>query len=161
MATDHQLREFRHEDLNSLRELIHATIDCCYSGVYPAKAVEFFKEYHSEQHILEDAEKGYTILLEIDGTIIGTGTLLGANIRRVFVHPSWQHKGFGKLIMRILEERAAEEGISVLDLSSSLVSKQFYDSQGYVTEKKDSFPVGNGQKLVYYAMVKKLADATR
>ena len=152
------MREFGRDDLQAVKRLIHKTIDISYHEVYPEEAIECFKDYHSEKHILNDARDGYTIILQANGKIIGTGTLLGTNIRRVFIDPSYQHKGFGKLVMYQLEERAAREEICVLDLSSSLVSKRLYDSLGYVTKKRDYIQVRNGQKLVYYAMVKTLND---
>lgn len=158
MKRDVKIREFRREDLEAVKRLIYNTIEVSYHDVYPEKAIEHFKEHHSEEHILNDARDGYTIILECNGKIIGTGTLLGTNIRRVFIDPSYQHKGFGKLIMRKLEEQSLAKGIVILDLDSSLIAKRFYDSLGYVTQEKRYTPVGNNQKLIYYAMVKKLDD---
>ena len=155
---EHQVRRFADGDVDDVKLLVYQTIHACYPAAYPKEAIELFKQYHSEQHILQNARDGYTIVLEAHGNIIGTGTLLGTNVRRVFVHPRFQRKGFGKLIMRKLEERAAGQGIGVLDLSSSLVSKRFYDDLGYVTEKQDYIPVANGKRLIYYAMVKTLND---
>ncbi len=149
------LREFRREDLQAVKRLIQKTIDISYHDVYPEEAIEYFKDYHSEEPILSDARDGYTIVLEFYEKIIGTGTLLYANIRRVFIDPSYQHKGFEKLVMHKLEERALAKGISTLDLSASLVSKRFYDSLGYVTQKGDYIPVRNNQQLIYHAMIKK------
>jgi len=160
MIRNIKLREFTREDLETVKRLIYKTIEVSYSDVYPEEAIEYFKYYHSEEPILSDARDGYTIVLEFYEKIIGTGTLLCANIRRVFIDPSYQHKGFGKLVMHKLEERALAKGISTLDLSASLVSKRFYDSLGYVTQKEDYIPVMNEQKLSYYAMVKKLDNNT-
>ena len=136
--------------------MIHTTIDISYPEAYPKGAIEFFKNYHSKEHIFNDAANGYTIVLESDGKIIGTGTLSGTNVRRVFIDPSYQRKGLGKLVMYELEKRALAKEITTLDLEASLVSKQFWDSLGYVTRKKDYIPVRNGQKLWYYKMVKEL-----
>ena len=160
MIRNIKIREFRREDLEAVKKLIYKTIEVSYSDVYPEEAIEYFKGHHSEEHILSDARDGYAIILECNGKIIGTGTLLGTNIRCVFIDPSWQHKGFGKLVMHKLEERALAKGISILNLSASLVSKRFYDSLGYVTQKEDYIPVRNKQKLSYYTMVKKLNDNT-
>lgn len=155
MIRNIKLREFTREDLETVKRLIYKTIDISYHEVYPEEAIEYFKDYHSEEHILNDARVGYTIILDFSEKIIGTGTLLGMNIRRVFIDPSYQRRGFGKLVMHKLEEQAFANGISILDLSASLVSKRFYDSLGYVTQKGDYIPVRNKQKLSYYAMVKK------
>ena len=160
MIRNIKLRDFTREDLETVKRLIYKTIEVSYSDVYPEEAIEYFKDYHSGEHILNDAREGSTIILDFSGKIIGTGTLLGTNIRRVFIDPSYQHRGFGKLVMHKLEEQAFANGISILDLSASLVSKRFYDSLGYITQKEDYIPVRNKQKLIYYAVVKKLNENT-
>ena len=92
MIRNIKLREFTREDLETVKRLIYKTIEVSYSDVYPEEAIEYFKDYHSEEHILSDARDGYTIILESNGKIIGTGTLLGTNIRRVFIDLSYQHR---------------------------------------------------------------------
>lgn len=160
MKRNIKLREFRRDDLEALKSLIYKTVEVSYADVYPDEAIAYFKDYHSEENILSDAREGYIVILELNEKIIGTGTLLDTNIRRVFIDPSYQQKGFGKLVMHKLEERALEKGISILDLSASLVAKRFYDSLGYITQKEDYIPLENNQKLHYYEMIKKLNDNT-
>lgn len=41
------LRGFRDSDAAAVHALIYRTIDECYSGVYPPRAVEYFKRFHS------------------------------------------------------------------------------------------------------------------
>ncbi len=149
-------RRFVREDLEEVKRLIDRTIDLSYMGVYPAEAIDFFKEYHSKEHILDDAEKGYSIVVILDKRIVGTGTLFETNIRRVFVDPLMQRRGIGKGIMGDLEGQAKERGIETVDLASSLVSKSFYDSLDYVCEEQTCIPLENGQRLVYYRMSKRL-----
>lgn len=158
MPRDVELREFREQDLRAVKELVDRTIDSSYSDVYPDEAIAFFKQYHSEAHILDDAKSGCTVIVECNGEIVGTGTLAGTTIGRVFVAPSHQGRGLGKLIMRRLEERARAEAIGTVDLSASLVAKLFYDSLGYTTKEEASIPLENDQELRYYAMVKGLGS---
>ena len=151
---EYNVRDFAAEDLDEVRRLVCGTIDACYRDVYPPEAIDYFKEYHSQAHILEDAAEGYTVVVEADRRIIGTGTLLAASVRRVFVDPACQHQGFGNLIMRILEQRAAAEGVRAIALSSSITAKRFYDRLGYAAEGEDLLPVQGDERLVYYPMVK-------
>jgi GNAT superfamily N-acetyltransferase len=132
------------------------TIDASYSGVYPEEAIAFFKKYHSAEHILKDAESGYTLIFEDRDTIIGTGTLAGTNVRRFFIAPEQHHKGIGKYIALALEKKALIDGKSILDLESSLVAVEFWKTLGYIVEKEDYIPIGNGERLNYFRMVKKL-----
>ena len=62
--------------------------------------------------------KGDTIVLQKDGQLIGTGTVLGNEIKRVFIDPAFQKHGFGKLIMRNLEAKAHAQGIKLVTLDA-------------------------------------------
>lgn len=153
---DITIRKFKSSDLGTVRDLIRDTVDVCYSDIYPEEAVRFFKDWHCDGNILKDAKEGYTIVLEKDGRIIGTGTIVGDEIRRVFVEPVFQKHGFGRLLMQKLEKRALSVDISVVELAASLPSKEFYDSLGYVTLEKTFLEVENGKRLDYYKMQKPL-----
>lgn len=150
------LRDFRRSDTVCLRELIYLTIDACYSDVYPPRAVEFFKDFHRAEKILERAEKGQTVVLEIGDKAIGTGTLLGNTILGMFVHPDFQHRGYGKNLMAELETRAEACGCTELELSVSLPSREFYQRLGYRILQKRSLDVGGGQTLDYWDARKSL-----
>jgi GNAT superfamily N-acetyltransferase len=149
------IRKFRCGDLADVKRLIDRTIGISYPGMYPQEAIDYFLSYHTAEHILEDAERGCTLVLETD-QITGTGTLLGSTIKRVFVNPSCHRRGFGTLLMQALENEALCRGIGKVDLSASLPSKLFYDTLGYGTECEAYIPVQNGKHLKYYEMVKDL-----
>ena len=156
MMQDVELREFRRQDLEAAKSLIDETIKASYS-IYPEEVIEHWTEdHHSREHISSRARDGYTIVLEYKGRIIGTGTLLGRSIQGVFIHPSHQRRGFGKLIMHKLEKQAMADGIGTLELTSTLVSKQFYDSLGYATLREDHFSAGAKQEFRYYRMMKRI-----
>jgi len=154
MIEDIQIREFKREDLRFVKHLINETIDISYAGVYPEEANELFKEHHSEENILNDAETGYTIIIEFDGMIIGTGTLVGTNVRRVFIDPPYQYRGVGKSIIHELEEYALRQDITDLELYATPVSKQFWSSRGFILQEEVQIPLENNQKLSYYKMIK-------
>ncbi len=149
-------RAFRKADLVGLKALIDRTIDVCYVDWYCAEAVQFFKDYHNEQMILRDAAEGFTIVLDRGGQILGTGTLVDDEIKRVFIDPAFQKQGWGCVLMRHLEHRAASSSIKVVKLDASLPAKAFYDKRGYVTTEKTFLAVGNGRRLDFFRMRKAL-----
>lgn len=159
MVRDIQIRRFNKEDLQSVYQLIQNTIDISYQEAYPKGAVEFFKNYHSEEQILNDAAAGYTLVAESNDEIVGTGTLCGTHIQRVFVSPLHQHRGIGKTIVQGLERKASVEKPTILYLEASLVSRQFWESLGYVIQKEDYIPVEKDQELHYYNMKKSLNNS--
>jgi GNAT superfamily N-acetyltransferase len=150
------IREFQKADLPALRTLVRKTIATCYPGHYGAEAVRFFIDYHSEEAILRDAHEGRTVILDKAGRILGTGTLVGEEIKRVFVDPTFQKQGFGRWIMRQLEEAAAEQGTRIVKLDASLPAKTFYDRLGYLTVEPAFLPVENGRRLDFFKMEKAL-----
>jgi ribosomal protein S18 acetylase RimI-like enzyme len=59
----------------------------------------------------------------------------GAEIKRMRVHPDWQRRGFGRRILRLLEERAIELGYRrlVLDVGPKLTAAlDLYAAEGFV-----------------------------
>ncbi|MHC4365239.1 MAG: GNAT family N-acetyltransferase [Planctomycetota bacterium] len=154
------IRKFESSDLDDVKSLIYRTIDVRYRPVYNEESVNFFKEWHGDEKISKGAEEGYAVVLEKDGQIVGTGTLLNNEIVRVFVEPKFQGRGFGRLIMRTLEEKGFSGGTSTVKLDASLPAKKFYDSLGYVTLEETFLEVENGKRLDYYKMEKSLTGAT-
>jgi GNAT superfamily N-acetyltransferase len=155
---DITIRKFKSSDLDTVRNLIQNTIDVCYSDVYSKEAVRFFKDWHCDENVLKDSKEGYTIVLNKDSRIIGTGTIVGDEIKRIFVEPTFQKYGFGKILMQKLEEKALSTCIGVVKLDASLPSKKFYDLLGYVTLEETFLEVENCKKLDYYKMEKALIN---
>ena len=150
------IRTFCEADLMSLKSMIHRTIAICYPGHYCMEAVRFFMNYHDEQAIRRDAREGCTVVLDRAGRVIGTGTLAGDEIKRVFVDPVAQRRGAGRRIVQYLEEKARLSGVATVRLDASLPSKTFYDKLGYVTVERASLPLANGQRLDYFKMRRNL-----
>jgi GNAT superfamily N-acetyltransferase len=125
------LREFRPDDVQAVRELIHSTIEACYTGVYPPRAVAYFLQYHSESEILRRAQRGYTVVAEVGGQVLATGTLKDRYIVAVFVRRGDQGRGLGRRIMDVLENRARAVGLAEICLDVSLPSRAFYEKLGY------------------------------
>ncbi|MEN6333737.1 MAG: GNAT family N-acetyltransferase [Phycisphaerales bacterium] len=151
------LREFRDTDLFAVKSLVHRTIAACYPGHYCMEAVRFFANYHGDSAIAEDAGQGFTLVLEKAGRILGTGTLLGSEIKRLFIEPGLQRHGLGRLIMQYLEAKATLLGVAAIQLDASLPAKQFYDRLGYATVERASLEVENGRRLDYFKMCKTLS----
>jgi GNAT superfamily N-acetyltransferase len=151
-------REFHASDLESVLILIHHTIDVSYSSVYPVQAIQFFKDFHSGAKIIERHQNGEILILEKDGKVIGTGSLVGSDILGVFVHPRLQHQGYGKAIMKELEKKAVRNAVSEVAISVSLPSRRFYESIGYKITGSYSTDVGEGQQLNYWEAKKELTE---
>jgi len=157
------IRPFNKTDLHALHHMICETIDSSYSGVYPPRAVAFFKEHHSEKKIVERSADGEILILmsERDGSILATGSLIDSEIIGVFVRPDHQRQGYGKAIMVQLEQIAMEKEIPKLSLSISLPSRQFYEHLGYKVLDECVLDVGGGECLKFWSGEKELHPRDR
>lgn len=153
---DIRIREFDQSDLPAVYRLVQNTIEEVYKDVYPVEAIEFFRCYHSRDNITNDAAAGYTIVAVCGDETIGTATLLGSNMRRVFIKPSHQHKGIGKLLVDNIERKASLEQLTMIDLDASIVSRSFWESLGFLVQTEEHMPVENNKELVYFRMFKRL-----
>ena len=152
----YQIRQMSQSDLPSVYKLVQNTLQVSYRAVYPAEAIDFFKNYHQKEIILKESLSGYTIVVETAEAIIATGTLLDTNITRVFVHPNFQRKGIGKLVAMDLIRKAERGAVTILELDASLVSTKFWESMGFIIARANFIPLKNNKKLIYYEMSKKL-----
>jgi GNAT superfamily N-acetyltransferase len=155
-TSDMKLRPFQKSDLDAVKRVILSTIDTCYAGCYPPRAIEYFKQYHCDANILDRAAKGYTIVCESNGGVVATGTIVENHICAVFVIRSAQRQGLGRKIMEHLEGRARSEGLNEFTLDVSLPSRQFYERLGYQLSEDTHLDVGEGQSLDYWKANKSL-----
>jgi GNAT superfamily N-acetyltransferase len=150
------VREFRLADLDGVKKLINKTIDVCYNGFYLEEVMNYFDMYNWDGNILKAARDGYIVVVETQGKIVGTGSVIGNVILRVFVDPGYQKQGLGRIIMNELESRAETNGVNILQLRALANARKFYESLGYSTVDKGLVEVDNGRHLEYYQMEKKL-----
>ena len=150
------IRKYNKKDFERLKFIVHSTIKKSYATLYPEEAIEYFLEHHSKENMEKDIPKGCTFILELEGKIIASGSIVGNEIKRLFVLPKYQGRGFGRKIMAKIEETALNNGIQKVKLCASLPSKDFYLALGYNIVRFTRFPVNNNEKLEYYDMEKYL-----
>ena len=154
-----KIRPFHPDDLDALHGLIQETIEISYAKAYPPRAVAFFKDFHGKEEILERGQAGTVLVVEQDGALVATGSLIDGEIFGVFVHPDVQGAGLGKTLMELLEEKARASGSEEFLLSVSLPSKKFYEGLGYEIVQDCSRDLGAGERLNFWKARKRLAPA--
>ncbi len=153
------VRRFRSSDLESVKDLIHRTIDVCYNGFYLEEIMHYFDMYNWDGNILKVARDGHIVVAEMQGRIVGTGSIIGDTILRIFVDPAYQERGLGRMIVNELERQAAAKGAEIVRLRALTNAKKFYESLGYLSIAKGFVEVDNGRHLEYLEMVKSLGVA--
>ena len=134
-----------------ITELVRKTIKAVYPKYYPAGAVEFFLAHHKPEKIASDIEAGKVYVIEQDGIIVGTVTIDGNGIERLFVEPSGQGKGYGGKLLDFAENMIL--GYSeIIRLDSSLPAKSIYIKRGYKEKEYHKILTDNGDYLCYDIM---------
>ncbi|MFC2136894.1 GNAT family N-acetyltransferase [Bacteroidota bacterium] len=148
------IRPFKNCDLDEIYDIIEYHLVHTYSKVYSKEIIEFYKEYHSLNNILNDSKKGNALILSINNEIIGTGTILNNYINRIFIKSGYQNQGYGTAILSELEKLAVFKNKSIkLDVIPG--SEGFYIKNGYVIISQ-AFDKIDTQYLEYFKMGKQL-----
>lgn len=144
-------------DQGVILDIVHRTIKSIYPNYYPTEVVDFFLEYHNALNIRNDLEKGNIYLIAVDKEFIATGTIDGRSIGRLYVLPEYQGKGYGRILMNVMENRIKDSYNSAI-LEASLPSYEFYLKAGYRPTRYLRYMVKNNRVLCYYEMEKTLID---
>lgn len=137
--------------VSDIHELVHTTIKDIYTKYYSDEAVKFFLELHSKENISKDISTGKVYVVTLKNDVIGTGTLEGNHIKRVFVLPQFQRQGIGTLIMDFVETEIIKSHGAVW-LEASLPAGKFYHNRGYITKGYEEYQLENDKVLAYEIM---------
>ena len=138
-------------DFLTVKTITQTTILSVYPKYYPAGAVRFFSEHHSDEKILNDILTGKVYLLETEGGTAGTVTISGNEINRLFVLPGHQGRGCGSQLMDFAEQMIRRESDTVI-LDASLPAKKMYLQRGYRSTAYQTIETDNGDYLCYDVM---------
>ena len=145
------IRRAAPEESDIITELVRETIKAVYPKYYPAGAVEFFLAHHKPEKIASDIEAGKVYVILRDGVIVGTVTIDGNGIERLFVEPSEQGKGYGGKLLDFAENMIFGYSEKIR-LDSSLPAKSIYIKRGYKEKEYCKILTDNGDYLCYDIM---------
>ncbi len=144
--------------LDTIEAIVQQTIQAVYPRYYPAGAVAFFAAHHSTEHIFRDIEAGCVFLGYDDaGRAMGTVTIRGNELCRLFVLPDAQGMGYGTALLDFAEERILSNYDYIL-LDASLPAKRIYLKRHYREVEYHILETPNGDKLCYDVMQKDRAS---
>ena len=144
------------KDVTHILHIVQTTINKVYPKYYPEDVVKFFLDYHSIDNISKAISEEYILLIENDSKIIGTGSLIRNEIKRMFVLEEYQGSGYGSLLLEQLEHQAFNECYSTVVLDSSFPAFSLYLKKGYEPIEYKKIITPKKQVLCYYRMLKEL-----
>ena len=143
-------------DLGIVTDITHSTINAIYPRYYPIGAVEFFRNYHSDENIAEDIKEHRTFLcVDDDGNKVGTVTIKENDIGRLFVLPEYQGNGYGKALLDFAEDMISKNYDEIV-LDASFAAKAIYLRRGYKEYRYNVIRTDNGDHLCWDIMSKKV-----
>lgn len=143
-------------EFNFVKKITQETIKEIYPKYYPAGAVDFFLAHHSDESIIDDIKHGKVYILQNDfDEYVGTVTVDENEIKRLFVLPDYQRKGYGRALMDHAEIVIAQE-FSEIIIDASLPAKSIYKKRGYVETDYNTVISDNGDYLCYDVMRKEI-----
>lgn len=136
-----EIRKATPADLPMVGFITRRTVQEIYPHYYPRGAVEFFLDWHQDSSILPDIEAGEVYLLFDGGMAVGTVTLHGGEMTRLYVLPQLQGRGCGRALLDFAEKGIGEK-YGKIRLEASLPAAALYWKRGYrvvdvLTEKAD------------------------
>lgn len=130
------VRRFQAGDAAILSTMIRRTLrEVNYTS--PKPELDYLIPHYSPETMVELSETGHTYVLEEDGQIIGSGTVLPdgeteAEIVAAFLSPESIGKGYGRKLFETLETDELAMKATRVWLTSSDMAVEFYEHMGWV-----------------------------
>lgn len=105
---------------------------------YSPDIIEQVQRSFSPSAILHFLTRRQVYVACLDGRVVATGSLDANTVRSLFVAPTHQGKGIGRRLMATIESVAAQSGVKMLRVPSSITAEGFYLSLGFL-KVRDEF----------------------
>jgi putative acetyltransferase len=156
------IREMRCEDAQTFLEVQRAAVRGIAAKDYTPDVIDAWApipvtEKQIEQ-VRSNSESEYRLIAEIDGQVVGIGSLIAKNneLRACYVVPEASRKGVGSALIHEIERVARERGVAFLELDSSVTAAPFYARHGYEVLEHTEHVLGSGQRMACVKMRKNL-----
>lgn len=138
------IRRARPADATSIQKLLMDTWHATYDHIYGAALVdELTSRWHSLANLSHQATAPGALFLvaEADGKMIGTSlaeirddrTIL---IARLYVHPGWQGRGFGKALLAQMISAFPDARLAELEVENqNEPAIRFYEAMGFSLQR--------------------------
>lgn len=131
------VRPVRPEDARCFIEVRNAAVRGIAVKDYPPAVIEAWAKSPITDATIDDflvnPDKETRLVAELNTEIAGIGSLVIDNneLRACYVRPDAARQGVGSAILREIERIALENGVTFLQMDSSVTAEPFYKAMGY------------------------------
>lgn len=165
MSDSLQIRKATAADIPLIRELVFKIWPQTYAAILSQDKIGYMLEYmYSESSLEKQMNEGSEFIIIYDQEEpIGYAAYLPKSpvvykLDKIYVLPTLQGKGVGKVIINYVIDEIKKRGATVLQLQVYRQNKAryFYEKLGFVIIEEKDFDIGNGFFMNDYVMEKKL-----
>lgn len=156
------------QDIPTIRAIAHTTWYPTFEEILSKEQIGYMLEMmYSESSLTEQIEikKHHFFLAKENNKALGFMSVelnyqnqSVAKIHKIYILPTAQGKGIGKILMQKAEEIAQESNQKFMSLNVNRFNKalDFYENLGYQNIKTEDIDIGNGYLMEDFVLEKKL-----
>ncbi len=155
----YQIAKATSSDLPLMQRLFYQTVTNYGSKIFTKDEIKIYSRLATNKiYWLNKFENAYIYNAKLNGEIIGSFSMSASgNIEYVFVHQNYQGQGIAKNLYRTIEEVARNSNITTLTTQINLLTRLFFENQGFDIVKNAVKVVG-GEEVISYSGIKHLKN---
>ncbi|MFD2245875.1 GNAT family N-acetyltransferase [Pontibacter ruber] len=153
MSIKYNIREAGFADVPTIKALAEAIWEPTYSSILSKDQIDYmFSVIYTEEALRQQMAEGQTfLLLYLQEEPIGFAAFSVKDpeekvykLNKIYLLPSCQGKGLGKILLDAVEQEVANRGARLLDLNVNRhnKAKQFYERCGYSVHQEENIAIG-------------------
>lgn len=162
------IRKATFDDIRIIQQIAHTTWYPTFDKILSQEQIQYMLEMmYSRESLTEQIEikKHNFYLAQENNRALGFISVelhyqkqSTAKIHKIYLLPSAQGKGIGKLLMQKAEGIAREQKMEKLSLNVNRFNKalNFYENLGYQTVKSEDIDIGNGYLMEDFVLEKSI-----
>ena len=151
----------RPEEARRFLEIHRASVRGIAAKDYPSSVVDEWAPLPitdaNVERFLSNRDNEIRLTAEIDGELVGLAAIVLSNseLRACYVAPTTTRRGIGSALIAEIERIACENGLTQLQLDSSLTAEPFYTALGYRVLERGEHILPSGMPMAAVKMQKR------
>ncbi len=153
----HQISRATDIDLPLMQRLFYQTVTTYGAMLFTKTEIKIYSRLATNTlYWQKKFKKDFIYNAKLNGEIVGSFSMDAfGNIEYVFVHQNYQGHGIAKDLYETIEEVAKQSNIQTLTTQINMLTKPFFERNGFEIIKNEVEVVG-GEKIISYSGVKHL-----